>query len=238
MRLLATLILPALLVLTSGCTSIDGSGNIITEEREVSGIERIEVSGSGEVILAQGDDESLRIETDDNVMEYVKAEMNGSTLELGFRSEFRSISPSKLTFYVSVEVLESLSVSGSGEIESDRIETDSMDISISGSGSVNIAQLVSGEVQTEISGSGEIDLAGETDSQDIDISGSGEYRAGELCGRSVKVKVSGSGDATVCAEETLEADISGSGSVSYYGRPAINMSGSGSGEVNSLGVRE
>lgn len=230
-------ILMAAMLLLSGCADVSGSGNLVTEDREVSGFEKIELDGSGEIIITQGDDESLRIETDDNIMEHVKAEVKGDTLELGFKSGFGSISPTRLTFYVGVSDLTGLSVSGSGDVEADRIDTGSLETSVSGSGAVRITELISGSIEVSISGSGRVEFAGGADDQDISISGSGEFDGGGLCGRSVKVKVSGSGDATICAEESLDADISGSGSIGYYGTPSVNMSGSGSGEIESLGER-
>ena len=57
---------------------------MITETRQVSNFDSIELSGSGDVIVTQGGSESLAIETDDNVMKYVKAEVEGRTLKLGF----------------------------------------------------------------------------------------------------------------------------------------------------------
>jgi hypothetical protein len=235
-RILMVLLLLGTIFVASACgaTITKGSGDLITETRQVSNFDGIDLSGSGEVIVTQGGSESLTIETDDNVMEHVKAEVVGGTLKLGFEEGLNLIDHTRLIFTVGVDDLKSLKISGSGDIESDMIETTRLDATISGSGDVQIVDLTAGEVTAKISGSGEIDLAGDATAQDVTISGSGKYQAGDLCGESVEVKISGSGDATVCATERLDSDISGSGSVDYYGRPAINMSGSGSGKVNSL----
>lgn len=224
----------------AGVSAISGSGNVITEDRQVTNFDRIALEGSGEVIVTQGGSESLTVETDDNVMEYVKTEVEGGTLTLGLVTGIPTgvnvQSTTRLIFYVGVDDLTGLSISGSGDIEAKTIDTERLDASISGSGKVQISNLAAGEVNADISGSGEVDLAaGKAVEQDISIGGSGRYLAGELCGAAVKVSVSGSGEATVCATETLEADISGSGNVNYYGRPSINVSGSGSGQLNNLG---
>jgi Putative auto-transporter adhesin, head GIN domain len=236
-KFLLALILLVVLLPTTACTALvtKGSGDMVTETRQVSNFDRIDLSGSGEVIVTQDGNESLTIETDDNVMKNVEAVVENGTLKLGFKNEVNLISPSRLIFHVSVDNLTGLTISGSGDVESDKIETDRLDVTVSGSGDVQIADLLAGEVTAKISGSGEIGLAGEAASQDIMISGSGKYLAGDLCSESVKVSVSGSGDATVCATDSLDANISGSGSINYYGRPTINLTGSGSGKVNSLG---
>ena len=74
--LMVLLLLGTIFVVTAcGATIIKGSGNLITETRQVSNFDSIDLSGSGEVIVTQGGSESLTIETDDNVMEHVKAEV-------------------------------------------------------------------------------------------------------------------------------------------------------------------
>jgi len=234
---LVLLLLVAILTVTACNAIITGSGDLITETRQVSNYDRIDLSGSGEVIVTQGGSESLTIETDDNVMKHVRAEVEGGTLKLGFEPGVNIISTSHLIYYVVVDDLTGLTVSGSGDVEADMIETDRLDVMVSGSGDVRIVDLAAGEVNAEISGSGEIDLAGEVAVQDVTISGAGKYLAGDLCSASVKVSVSGAGDATVCVIETLDANTSGSGSINYYGRPTLNSSDSGSGKINSLGEK-
>jgi len=239
-KYLSVLLLVAMLTVITACNTgfiKKGSGDLITETRQVSNFDSIELNGVGEVIVTQGGSESLSIETDDNVMKHLKIVVENGTLKLGFEDGFKSITPTRLVFYVGVDDLAGLIVSGSGDIEVDKLESDRLDVTVSGSGDVRIAMLTTGDVRTEISGSGEVSLAGESSAQVVTISGSGKYLAGDLCSESVKMDVSGSGDATVCVTETLDANINGSGSVSYYGKPSINSSGSGSGTLNSLGEK-
>jgi len=238
-RLVLVLLLLVAILTATACNTrvIKGSGDLITETRQVSNFDSIALSGSGEVIITQGGSESLTIETDDNVMEHIKVEVENGTLKLGFKAGVNIISTSRLVFYVGVDDLTGLSISGSGDVETDRIETDHLDVAVSGSGDAQITELIAGEVKAEISGSGEISLAGEAAAQNVTISGAGKYLAGDLCSDSIKVSVSGSGDATVCATGTLDSNISGSGSVNYYGQPSINSSESGSGKLNNLGEK-
>src|SRR5262245_51229407 len=66
-----------------GGNGIAGSGNVTTESRTVTGFTDIEISGSGKLIVEQGDSEALSITTDDNLMEYIASEVQGSKLTLG-----------------------------------------------------------------------------------------------------------------------------------------------------------
>ena len=53
-------------------STVKGSGNVVTKERDVSGFDKVVVSGLGRVIVTQGDEESLTVETDDNLMQYIE----------------------------------------------------------------------------------------------------------------------------------------------------------------------
>ena len=58
---------------------IEGSGDVITETRDVAGFRRIVLVGEGNVIITQGDSESLEVTTDDNLMQYIETSLNGKT---------------------------------------------------------------------------------------------------------------------------------------------------------------
>ena len=230
--------LTAILTMTACNAFLVGSGDIITETVQVSNFDRVALEGSGEVRLTQDGSETLEIETHENIMELIMAEVEDGTLTLGLKDVKKMVLPRRLIFYVSVDDLAGLAVAGSGEIEAETISADQMETSVAGSGRIRISNLAADGMRASIGGSGQIELTGgEAADQDISISGSGNYSSGDVCSASVKVEISGSGKATVCATETLDADISGSGSVDYYGQPAVNISSSGSGGINSLGEK-
>lgn len=243
-----------------GPAMIQGNGNIVKEGRPVRTFNRIALAGSGEVILSQGEIESLTLEADDNLMEYIKAEVQNGTLILGLKDEarYKNIRPSqRIKFTVVAEDINGLNISGSGDMTSGAIETNSLDINISGSGDMEIESLLAerlninvggsgdvyiqhiegGTVQVGISGSGKIELAGDVNEQDITISGSGQCLASDLKSQTGSIRISGSGGAFVWVVESLNANISGSGSVNYYGSPSTNLTSSGSGKIKRLGER-
>jgi hypothetical protein len=226
----------ALALLLSACSFgiVRGSGRLATESREVRNFDRVSLTGSGEVALTQGDEESLTIEADRNVMQYILSEVKDGTLTLG-PERGTIVQPTRLQFTLGVKTLDGLTVSGSGDITAERAATDRLEIVVSGSGGVCIYALAAQEVEVRISGSGDVELHGRVTDLKLDISGSGKYHGGDLRSETTSATISGSGGATVWATERLDADISGSGSVSYYGEPETDVSRSGSGKVNDLG---
>jgi len=215
---------------------IKGSGKLITESRDVSNFDRLVLNGSGEVVITQGEEEALSVETDDNVMPYITTEVKRGILYLGVDTEkVKTISPTRLRFTLNVKDLVGLDISGLGEITAASLDTHGLDIEIDGSGDVQIDSLATEKVEVRIDGSGKVKLAGKATGQDITINGTGKYLTGDLRSDTVKITVSGSGDAVVWATTTLDAHINGSGSVNYYGSPTVDLSGSGSGKMKSLG---
>lgn len=233
----ASLGLTIVMLLVSACGIIPtlGSRNLISETRAVSGFVRVEVSGGGSMDILQDGTESLTVETDDNVMQYVTSEVRGNTLYLGLDFGLRSFLPSRLHFTLHVKDLTGISTSGSWDVVSESIQTGDLSIDISGSGKVIINTLTANELDTTVSGSGELDLSGEAKQQTINISGSGKYLAGDLRTQAATVRISGSGNVTVWASETLAVHVSGNGNVRYYGSPQVSFDQSGSGNVHSLG---
>jgi len=228
-------------LLISGCNGIggriQGSGHIITETRRPSNFNRVSLGGSGELILTQGDDESLTVEADDNIMEYIKTEVGGRTLALGLDSDGKSISTTRrIRFTLMVKNLVGLELSGSGRVHAGGIDTDRLDVDVSGSGTMDIDSLVAETLKVSISGSGRVELeTGEVNKQDIEMSGSSRFRADKLRSQEASIEISGSGSAVVWAQESLEVSISGSGDVEYYGQPRVTQQVSGSGSIKSLG---
>jgi predicted small secreted protein len=229
-------LLVILVIVLSACNAVIGLGDTVTESRDVSGFDSVNLAGSGDVIITQGEGESLTIETYDNIMEFVTSEVRDGALYLGVEDQ-TNIIPRRLIFTVGVDELSVANLAGSGSIEAGDIETDSLEIVVGGSGSANVDSLTADDLTVRIAGSGSAEVAGEVAEQNIRISGSGKYQAGDLRTEETVIEISGSGDATVWMTGSLDADVSGSGTINYYGNPTVNSSSSGSGDINSLGEK-
>lgn len=219
-----------------GCTVVTGSGNIESEERPVGEFSALALSGSGVVTLEQGDDYSLVVEADDNVLEWIETEVNGDTLNIGFRPGVNIVNPSRAVQYrITAPNVEEIEISGSGSVRADQIVVERFQATVSGSGEVEIGTLTAADVRIVISGSGEVQVSGAAQTQEITVSGSGDYEAGDLASENASITISGSGSATVWVAERMDVNVSGSGDVAYYGNPSINQRSTGSGRINSLG---
>jgi hypothetical protein len=228
------------ITLPSISTKIEGSGNIISEAREVTDFTRIVLSGAGDLTITQGEGHALTVRTDDNLMDYVKSEVIGDTLLLSFTDEARNknLRPTQGWIYeITLEELEDIGIAGAGTILCDGLQGDELVISISGSGEIRLSDLQIDDLDLHISGMGEIEMNGEVARQSYTISGFGNVDAGDLAGEDVIVAIQGTGNVTVWGTETLLVTIAGTGDVSYYGSPETVQTILGLGSVTSLGQK-
>ncbi|MDH4138193.1 MAG: DUF2807 domain-containing protein, partial [Anaerolineae bacterium] len=162
---------------------IGGSGNVVTEDRPVSNFNRVSLTGVGGVIITQGEEESLTVRADDNIMRYIKTEVENGTLILGFTNEVKNkhIRPSKtIKFNLSVRDVTGLDISGAGDVNVASLDTDRLEIVVGGAGDVSISSLTAEELVVHLNGAGNVELAGQVAEQNIEINGFGAYQAAKL----------------------------------------------------------
>jgi predicted small secreted protein len=224
-------------LLLGGCYTMTGSGNVIRETRDVSDFQKVSISGGGDLILEQGGNESVEIEAEDNIIEYIETEVHNGTLYIGF-SEDRPVffsTTRSIRYYVTMKDIEGIKVSGGGDVEAKEIESKELDLEISGGGDIEIRDLSAERVNIVVSGGGDIEIAGKVPVQYVEVSGGGDLDTSDLESEVVKLHVSGGGEAFVWATEELDIDVSGGGDVRYYGHPRLTESISGGGDVISKG---
>jgi len=219
---------------------VEGSGNFVTENRDVSGFDRVSLSGFGEVNITQGNAESLRVSTDDNIMPYVKTEVQGNTLVLGFTNEGqrRSFNPSDgIKFDLVIKDLTRIDISGAGSVNVKELTAEKLQLDLSGAGNLEIDSLSAEELVTRISGAGSVIIAGQVKGQEVSHSGVGNYHAADLKSDSAIIDISGAGSSTLWVLETLDVEISGLGNIIYYGTPRVIQNVSGLGKLIGQGEK-
>ncbi|MCK4461718.1 MAG: DUF2807 domain-containing protein [candidate division Zixibacteria bacterium] len=189
--------------------SIKGSGDLITEEREVKPFRRIESNGAADIYVTVGKELSVKVTFDDNLIDLIETKTRGKTLKIGNRENYRSRHGCKIE--ITVPELERVYLRGSGDISVQRLEAEFFEFKLSGSGSL-VAEGTTNELEVRLSGSGDIDTR-------------------DLIAREAYVSLSGSGEIKIHAEESFDGSLSGSGDIAIYGNPpdfSKSVSGSGS----------
>lgn len=223
------------LTATGFLNCLDGSGNILSETKQVENFNSITLRGQGDLFLTQADEFSVRIETDDNIAKQLEIEVKGNVLEIGPKSGVPCLDPTEsINVWVTMKEVKAISINGSGSIiGSSKIASDSLSFNISGSGNVN-AEVNASNISTTISGSGTVQLSGTAHSQNFVASGSGKLQSFDLDTRLSTITISGSGKAEVKVQDSLNATISGSGTIFYKGDAHVNQKVSGSGTIKHI----
>ena len=218
-----------------------GSGKVVTETRQISGFDQVELSGIGSLTITQGDKEGLQIDAEDNILPRIETIVQNRTLQIRYQNNDwqNTVVPTKpIKFLLSVNNINGMELSGAGSITSANVKTDNLTISSSGAGSVKIGSLSAKSLTTNLSGLGGCELAGKVNSQNVVISGTGSYNAPDMESQNTTIIISGAGSSTVWSTSSLNVTISGAGSVSYYGSPNVTKTISGIGSINSLGSHQ
>lgn len=210
------------------------------ETREVSTFTKISFRTAGKLYVKQGSPQKVEIEGSTEMLEKIKTKSEGGKLTIGPEERWSNWSWSKddqVTVYITVQNIETLSVSGSGDLiaQTKITSTGNINLNVSGSGSLT-AEIEAADVDGDVSGSGHIDIKGKFKSVSADVSGSGQVSVSGTIAGKADFEISGSGKVSASGSaESLSADISGSGRVMganlVTNTAKIDITGSGDVEI-------
>jgi len=207
---LSTLLILLTLVSCSNDDDFIGSGNIISENREVASFTKIDNSTSINMIISKGPIQEVEVSADDNIINSVKTAVENGLFKLDLsKGNYIDVT---ITVSITVPNIEDLENTGSGNM------------TISGFDDLLL-------LRVDNEGSGNITLSGSGTSLDLKNSGSGSYKGFGFVSENCSVANSGSGDCEINCTSTLDGTNSGSGNILYTGMPNVNISNTGSGEV-------
>ncbi|MBP8960378.1 MAG: DUF2807 domain-containing protein [Bacteroidales bacterium] len=198
--------------------SVTGNGNVVTKERPAPYFDGVRVSTGIDVYLSQGDKESIKVEADENLHEYIVTEVKGGILNVYFDNvSIRSAKTKKV--YVTIKNVRSLKTSSAGDIIGETpIRCEYISLSSSSAGDITL-ELYAKYVDIEISSSGNIKLKGEADTLNASLSSAGDLNAFDFKVKEAKINVSSAGDAEIYVTNKLIANVSSAGDVVYDGNP-------------------
>ncbi|MFN2458170.1 MAG: head GIN domain-containing protein [Chitinophagaceae bacterium] len=234
-RIIAILVLFSLSCTYMGGRRVIGNGVFASKTHNVEGFNNITVSGPIDVFISQGNDFTVKVEGDENLLEYIEIEEHGDELEISPKDRYNLRPKAGIKVFVIAPVFDQLSVAGSGSIKSQTKITNSnkMQVNVGGSGDVLI-EADAPTITTNIGGSGSISVKGNTRNFIVHIGGSGEINAFDLLSETTNVNIAGSGDAEISASKELHIKIAGSGDVAYKGNPVVKQNTVGSGNIRKV----
>ncbi|HSB01952.1 MAG TPA: DUF2807 domain-containing protein, partial [Anaerolineales bacterium] len=117
-----------------------GSGNIVTETRDVGSFHAIDVSYPAQVLVKQGTKESVKIQADDNLLPELRTQVKNGVLEISYkRQNTRYVNPTKpVNITIVVKELDDIEFNSAGELVINDLESDALDVSLSGAGNLEL----------------------------------------------------------------------------------------------------
>jgi len=223
MKNLKSLTIAILILVVSSCTSaqswktVYGNKKVVTKERKTDSFTGIKVSSGIDVYLKQGNNETVSVEADENLHEYIITEVRGGILDV--YSEYNIRDAERKRVYVTIKEVNSVKTTSAGDVFGETpIKSDRLELSASSAGDIKL-EVNAKDIDIDISSSGDMTLSGETDMLKADLSSAGDLNAYELKAREADVSVSSAGDADIYATEKITARASSAGDVNYKGDP-------------------
>lgn len=229
-----TIMLTFLLTWQTGCSypfnGIKGNGNVIKQTRELSSFSALEVGGAFNVVLKQGDKESVVVEADENLIEFIITEVRGKSLVIRSSEEINS--PKTLNIYLTFKTLDEMEISGACKVTcDDKLIFTELELECSGASDV-ILKMVATDLQLDLSGVSQISLFGSANTVNLDLSGASDLDAFELEVDKYNADISGASHANIFVKSELASDVSGAAGLKYKGDPStVNNEVSGAASV-------
>ncbi len=200
-----------------------------TETRTVGAFTELEVSSAIQVIFTQGSAQPLTLEADEDMINNIRTEVHGNTLEIKLRSgEYSYRNTGRIIVTLSAPVLEAVSLTGASEFNTtNTIKASHFEIDVTGASVVKAALDVQ-DLKLESTGASTLKLSGKADKCKFSFTGASMVRAYDLAAHEVYVKASGASVAEIFADKELEVSATGASVVRYKGDASMrNMSATG-----------
>jgi hypothetical protein len=232
------LVIAIVAMLTYSCIPCtEGSGNVITEQRLVTEFSGVENTTSFNVDILYDSAYSVEVAADDNILQLISTSVRGGRLIIDTDYDMCISSGSTVNIEIHMPIIESIELNGSGNMDIDDFDCNSLEISNSGSGNIDISNIYSTTtIDIEVDGSGDVKISGKARRGNYDVNGSGSIYAEDLLLDDCYANNTGSGNIYCFAYLLLDATVDGSGDIIFSGSPdevSEDINGSGSVRENN-----
>jgi hypothetical protein len=211
--------------------TVYGNNKVVTRERKTESFTGIKVSTGIDVYLKQGDTETLSVEADENLHEYILTEVRGGVLNVYTEANIREAERKRV--YVTMKDIRSVMTTSAGDVFGETpVKSDRLELSASSAGDIKL-EVFAREIEVDLSSSGDITLKGQADILNADLSSAGDLNAFDFKVREADISVSSAGDADINVSEKITARASSAGDINYMGDPKyVDVHSSSAGGVH------
>lgn len=196
---------------------IEGSGNVVTRDIAIQPFDQLEASGIFNVVLTQGNKESLKIEAEDNLQPLFEIKNEGTKLVVEMKKDPHFNSNKKMTIYITFKNLKSMDLKMVGNVSSEgNLNFHDLALANKSVGSVDLA-LNAQKLDIENKSVGNLRLSGKAENATIRSNSVGAIKASDLLVQTMDIDNDGVGSAEVNAVKELKVKDSFLGKVRNAG---------------------
>lgn len=237
LRLNTLLALIAIGLLFGACNkTIIPSGNLTTKQYSITDYSKLDVSAAiNATVEFSSTEESIVIQTDDNIQDYIKVEKKNDALIIGFEDDVNISGISTINAIIKTSEVSKFVLSGASKVTlENQLTTNNVNIDLSGAsnfiGNVDVQSLA-----CNLSGASKVDLSGSSNSFSLDASGASRIGNYDFETKTFTAKLSGASSASLTVSDGINIEASGASSLSYKGDATINQQSlSGASTVNHI----
>jgi len=207
-----------------------GNGEVAKENREVyEEFTEISASEGLDVYVTQGDDFTIDVEADENIIDLIGTDIKNGKLRI---HAIENIGRATKRIHVSLPSVTGLYASSGADLFSQNvIRANKISLDASSGAGIKVA-LVADEVNADTSSGADIRIEGEAVLFYADASSGSDIKAKDFTVRTCLADASSGADISVNVSETLIADASSGADISYSGNPDVQKKKSYSGSVH------
>jgi len=191
-----------------------------SETRKIEAFNKIAAFGSLDVVIAKGDSNSIRLESESVDLKNVTVENEKDILKISVTDKLFN-KHRNISVFITYKQLYGIKANGGAYFSSKQvIKTDSIEIT-AGNGSTVDLKIETNLVNADIGEGSSISLEGTCKKQNIEASTGGLYNSYDLKCPNTIAKANTGGTIKAAAYESLDAAASTGGSISYRGNPKL-----------------
>jgi hypothetical protein len=233
-------------IVFAAMTYSESSGVVITRESNLTGFSAVQVGDGFRVNITYSDIYSVRVTTDDNIMNSISLSIDNGTLIVQFNpGTFMIIHPT-VDVEITMPALSEVDLSGGTQgniigflnlnqtrfqtalsggsiLDIPLINVGSFFLSLSGGSSLNGKINSAGTASSNLmlSGGSSADLSGTSGNITIDASGGSMVNMLDMSSHDINVMLSGGSGAKINLDGRLDANLSGGSNIGYIGTPTM-----------------
>jgi hypothetical protein len=233
---------------------------IIAQSYPITSLQELSAGDGVNLVITQGETESLRVETTAEVMKRVKVDLTNHRLTLAVKNEGGSFTHwfgthnDKVKFFLQVKRINVLDLSGAASATMGSYRGEKLEVKLSGAAEMYFNDLQVTDIGFELSGAAdaeikilnsqkanvnlsgasnfEVEKSGTVNELIVVASGASNYESEPLSVNHADVQASGASNIEIRATETLKAGATGSSNIDHYGSAKVTANANGASEID------